>query len=89
MSSLHRAVALPLEASLNLTDGLALLARSSSNYARWSGPHPSPASGARFHPRDVVAQEAQDRAPTGAGGPERRIHRRTRASSRWGTYSRR
>jgi hypothetical protein len=32
-------------------------------------PHPGPAPGARFHPRDVVAQEAQDSAPTGAGGP--------------------
>jgi len=27
------------------------------------------APGARFHPRDAAAQETQDRAPTGAGGP--------------------
>jgi hypothetical protein len=34
MSSLHRAVASPLEASMNLTDVLELLALSSSNYER-------------------------------------------------------
>jgi hypothetical protein len=33
-SSLHRAVALPLEAIMNLTDVLALLALSSSHYER-------------------------------------------------------
>jgi hypothetical protein len=34
MSSLHRAVALSLEASINLTDVLELLALSSSHYER-------------------------------------------------------
>jgi hypothetical protein len=32
-------------------------------------PHPGPAPSARFQPRDVVAQKAQDRAHTGAGRP--------------------
>jgi hypothetical protein len=34
-----------------------------------SGPHPGPAPGARFHPGDAAAQEAQDPAHAGAGGP--------------------